>query len=57
MKKPKKMEDELSRKGWQVSKANNPCSLRFVIMPHVKKRHIGEFIPVFKRVAKKLKEI
>jgi len=57
LKHPKRMEEELSKKGWQVSKARNPCSLRFVLMPHVKKKHIDEFMPVFKRVAKKFKEI
>ena len=57
MKDCKAMEDALAKEGWRVSKAHNPCSLRFVVMPHVTRKAIDEFMPVFERTAKRLKEM
>ena len=37
---PRKIQKELSKKGWKVSVAQNPESLRLVIMPHVTRQSI-----------------
>ena len=38
--KPRDVQKELSKKGWKVSVAQNPESLRLVIMPHVSRESI-----------------
>ena len=38
------MKDELLKKGWRVSNTVNPHAIRLVLMPHVKKDHIDEFL-------------
>jgi tyrosine decarboxylase/aspartate 1-decarboxylase len=37
---PKKLQKKLDKRGWKVSVAQNPPSLRLVIMPHVTKQSI-----------------
>lgn len=51
-KRPEKICSELMRRGWVASVAVNPRSLRLVIMPHVTRTSIDNFIPELKRAYK-----
>jgi tyrosine decarboxylase/aspartate 1-decarboxylase len=57
LKNPKKVSEELSKKGWKVAKVNRISCVRLVIMPHVTKSAIDKFIPDLEKICKKLKEI
>lgn len=57
LKDPKAMEKALAAKGWYVSKVASPCSLRLVVMPHNRRGTLREFVDVFGKTAKRLKEI
>jgi len=48
---------KLSDKGWKVNIMNRVSSIRIVVMPHVKRKTIDEFIPDLKKVCKDNKEI
>lgn len=53
----KKTVELLDKKGWKVSRARNPPCLRIVVMPHVTKKVVDEFIPDLESVCRELKEI
>lgn len=42
---PFKVESELKKIGWNISLMSDPPALRFVIMPHVTRESIDEFLP------------
>ncbi|WP_455645289.1 tyrosine decarboxylase MfnA [Methanosphaera sp.] len=44
------LQEELKYYGWQVSVAEYPHAIRLVLMPHVKKQHIDQFIIDLKKV-------
>jgi tyrosine decarboxylase/aspartate 1-decarboxylase len=47
----------LSKMGWKASVTREPQCLRIVVMPHVTKEVVDEFVPDLKKVCKDLKEI
>lgn len=47
----------LSKLGWKASVTRSPKCLRIVVMPHVTKKVVGEFIPDLEKVCRELKEI
>jgi tyrosine decarboxylase/aspartate 1-decarboxylase len=57
MKEPEKVLAELDKLGWKASITRYPKCLRIVVMPHVTKKVVGEFIPDLERICKKLNEI
>ncbi len=57
VKRPEKLQEELNKIGWKVSKACNPRSLRMVVMPHVTRDVIDAFVPDLAKAAKKLGEL
>jgi tyrosine decarboxylase/aspartate 1-decarboxylase len=50
IKNPLKVEKILTGYGWKVNKMERLGAIRIVVMPHVTKKVIDEFIPVFKKV-------
>ena len=48
---------KLSDLGWKVNKINRLSCLRIVVMPHLTKKSIDEFIPILKKVCKESGEI
>ncbi|WP_455393002.1 tyrosine decarboxylase MfnA [[Eubacterium] cellulosolvens] len=54
---PEKVVAELARQNWFVSKGQFPKCLRLVIMPHVSRKVIDEFIPVLERTCSALGEL
>lgn len=54
---PEKVQRELFKLNWHTSKGKFPCCLRLVMMPHVAREVIDEFIPDFKAVCAKVGEI
>jgi len=50
----RKIDKQLRRKGWALGFFNTPPMLRAVIMPHIKKHHIDNFIHDLEKVTKKL---
>ncbi|RAP49633.1 MAG: tyrosine decarboxylase MnfA [Methanosphaera sp. rholeuAM74] len=46
----KLLQRKLLKLGWRVSVSENPYAMRLVLMPHVKKEHITEFIKTLKKV-------
>ena len=50
IKNPLKVEKILTSYGWKVNKMERLGAIRIVVMPHVTKKVIDEFIPVFKKV-------
>jgi len=54
---PQKVQTELTKLNWFVSKGRFPKCIRLVIMPHVKRTAIDEFIPVFENVCRRLGEL
>jgi len=57
LKKPLVIVKELTKLGWKVNKMERLSAVRIVVMPHVTRRIIDEFIPVFEKVCKINKEI
>ena len=57
LKNPRKVYEELSKKGWRVAKIERISCIRLVIMPHVTKNAVDEFIPVLEKICKKTGEI
>ena len=55
--KPEKITNELTKKGFKVNNMRRFSAIRFVLMPHVTKKTIDDFIPVFEKVCKKYGEI
>jgi tyrosine decarboxylase/aspartate 1-decarboxylase len=48
---------DLLNKGWKTSVTRSPKCLRIVVMPHVTKEVIDEFIPDLEKVSRDVKEI
>lgn len=57
MKEPEKVYTELDKLDWKASLTKEPKCLRIVVMPHVTKDVVDEFIPDLEQVSKNLKEI
>jgi tyrosine decarboxylase/aspartate 1-decarboxylase len=56
-KNPNKVAEQLSKLGWKVNIMDRISSIRIVVMPHVTRKVIDDFIPVLKKVCKNLGEI
>ncbi|RLF41929.1 MAG: tyrosine decarboxylase MfnA [Thermoplasmata archaeon] len=54
---PSKVIEVLSRKGWKVGDMSHLSCIRIVVMPHVTKKVIDEFIPVLEEVCLEVGEI
>jgi glutamate/tyrosine decarboxylase-like PLP-dependent enzyme len=57
LKNPNKVVQRLTDFGWKVNKMDRLSAIRIVLMPHVTKKTINDFIPVFKKVCKKTGEL
>lgn len=57
MKNPSIIVEELTKKGWKVNKMQRYSAVRLVFMPHVTRKAIDRFLPVFEKVCKKTGEI
>jgi tyrosine decarboxylase / aspartate 1-decarboxylase len=57
IKKPAVVVEELTKKGWKVNKMDRYSAIRLVFMPHVTRKAIDKFLPVFENVCKKTGEI
>ena len=57
LKKPDKVAKQLSNLGWKVNKMDRLSSIRIVLMPHVTKDIIDNFIPDLEKVCKKTGEL
>jgi len=57
LKKPYNVAEKLTDHGWKVNIIDKISSIRIVVMPHVTKKVIDEFIPVLKKVCKEEGEI
>jgi tyrosine decarboxylase/aspartate 1-decarboxylase len=57
MNEPEKVHDELNKLHWKPSLTRHPKCLRIVVMPHVTKKVVDEFIPDLEKICRKLKEI
>jgi len=49
--------EKLSDLGWKVNKINRLSCLRIVVMPHLTKKSIDEFIPILKKICRDVGEI
>ena len=54
---PIKITKALERYGWKVNCMHHLSSIRLVCMPHVTPAVIDEFIPLFKKICKKVGEL
>ena len=54
---PDKVVHELARQNWFVSQGKFPRCLRIVVMPHVTRSVIDEFIPVFETTCRRMGEL
>ena len=54
---PGKMQRELVKQNWIVSKGQFPKCIRIVVMPHVTRSALDEFLPVFESVCRALGEL
>ena len=57
VKKPSVILNELTKKGLKVNRMDRYSAIRIVFMPHVTKKSIDRFLPVFKKICKKTGEI
>ena len=57
LKNPCKVTDLLTKQGWKVNKMERLSSIRIVVMPHVTRKIIDSFMPVFEKTCKKTGEI
>ena len=57
LRKPSKVIELLSKKGWKVGDMRHLSGIRIVVMPHVTKKVIDEFIPVLEEVCLEVEEI
>ena len=52
-----KIVDMLSKRGWKVNKITHLSAIRIVIMPHITKEIIDEFITVFQKTCREVGEL
>ena len=52
LKNPNKVVRRLTDFGWKVNKMDRFSAIRIVLMPHVTKKTINDFIPVFEKICK-----
>lgn len=57
LKKPDLVTKQLSDKGWKVNMMSRISSIRIVVMPHITRKTINNFVPILKDVCKKVGEI
>jgi tyrosine decarboxylase/aspartate 1-decarboxylase len=57
MNNPQSVQAELAKRNWYVSKSRYPSCLRIVVMPHVTKTVIDNFLPEFESVCRALGEL
>jgi tyrosine decarboxylase/aspartate 1-decarboxylase len=57
LKKPGRVVDRLSKKGWRVNKVERLSCIRLVLMPQITKQIIDEFIPVLKKTCEEVGEL
>jgi tyrosine decarboxylase/aspartate 1-decarboxylase len=57
LKNPEKVIEELTILGWKVNKMDRLSAIRIVLMPHLTKKRLQDFIPDLKKVCMKLGEI
>lgn len=54
---PEKVQHELAKQNWFVSKGRFPRCIRIVLMPHVTREAIDEFLPVFEKTCRTVGEL
>jgi tyrosine decarboxylase/aspartate 1-decarboxylase len=57
LKDPERVVKKLTELGWKVNKMKRLSAIRIVLMPHVTKEIIDDFIPALKKVCKESREI
>ncbi len=57
LKDPEFVVRRLADQGWRVNKIERLSCIRIVLMPHISKKHIDEFMPVFKQVCMEAGEL
>ena len=57
LEKPADVDKWLQERGWRASKGRNPCCLRLIVMPHVSRDSIDEFVPVLEQACKETGEL
>jgi tyrosine decarboxylase/aspartate 1-decarboxylase len=57
LKKPEKVVKKLTIYGWKVNQMDRLSAIRIVLMPHVSKKVIDEFIPCLKKVCQEVGEL
>jgi len=57
MKKPSRVVNKLTKYGWKVNKMDKISCVRIVLMPHVTKKTIDDFIPDLKKVCEEVGEL
>jgi tyrosine decarboxylase / aspartate 1-decarboxylase len=57
LKNPGRVVKKLSEKGWRVNKIERLSCIRLVLMPHITKEIIDEFIPVLRKTCKEVGEL
>jgi tyrosine decarboxylase/aspartate 1-decarboxylase len=57
LKNPEKVVKMLTKLGWKVNKMDRLSAIRIVLMPHVTKKVLSDFIPDLKKVCQELGEI
>jgi len=57
VKNPDRIVRMLDKKGWKISKTRKPKCIRIVVMPHVTRKVVEDFIPELEKVCRKLGEI
>jgi tyrosine decarboxylase/aspartate 1-decarboxylase len=57
LKNPSKVVQKLTERGWKVNKIDGLSCIRIVLMPHVTKEVIDEFIPDLEKTCKELGEL
>lgn len=55
--KPEKLVHELAKQNWFVSTGRYPPTVRIVVMPHVTRTVVDNFIPVFEKMCHSLGEL
>jgi tyrosine decarboxylase/aspartate 1-decarboxylase len=57
LKKPAMVVRRLSEQGWRVNKVERLSCIRLVLMPHITKQIIDEFIPVLQKTCEEVGEL
>ncbi len=57
IKNPTKLVHALSQKGWRVNAVEHLSCIRLVMMPHVTKKIVDDFIPVLKKTCEEIREL